>query len=318
MTWLRGAWQTWVRIWDLKEHPRSMALIRVCLGLVMLWDLGAVARLGLVPALMGTEAAGGLSATFRSGAPALWAQLVPQQPGSAWALWVAMVAATVLFTVGLAARPAMVAFVLLSAQWEWQLPEASRGIESLIRIALLILAFSESDRWLSVRAWRETGSVWGEGRAVPAWPRHLMVVQLVLMYFLAGVQKFGLDWSPAHNFSALYLILQDPAIANARYDWLLDEPWLTVTRVGTAGTMAWEWAAPLLLLAYWYRFTPERPGRVRAFVLRWRLHLVWAAIGVVFHLGIALTMALGIFPFAMLACYFAFVHPDELATSHRG
>lgn len=317
MSRLAAAWATWVRLWDLVEHPRSLAAVRVCLGLVMLWDLGQVARLGLVVPLLGLEEAGGLSASLRSSSPAPWALLLPATAASAWVLWGGLFTATLAYTAGVLARPAMFAFVLLSSQWEWQLPDASRGIESLIRIVLLILACSESDRWLSVRAWRETGSIWGDGRPVPAWPRHLIVAQLVLMYFLAGVQKFGLDWSPAQNFSALYLILQDPAIANARYDWLQNEPWLVITRAGTAGTIAWEWASPLLLLAFWYRFTPERPGALRAAFLRWRVHLVWAAIGVVFHLGIAATMALGIFPFAMLSCYFAFLHPDELARLTR-
>ncbi len=306
------AWRTWVAMWDLREHPRSMALIRVTLGLVVLWDLLQVGRLGLVEPLMGTAEAGGLSLTLRTPSPAPWAQLLPASPAAAWALYGGLVGSALLFTVGVMARPAMVLFALLSAQWEWMLPPASRGIESLIRIVLLILACSGSDRWLSVDAWRRTGSPWGDGAPVPAWPRHLVVVQLALMYFLAGVQKFGLDWSPAHGFSALYLILQDPMIANGDYRWVAAPPWYTLTQVGTAVTMAWEWSAPIVLLAYWYRFTADRPGRVRAWFNRWRIHWWWAAIGVGFHLAIAALLELGIFPAAMLCTYFAFVHPDEL------
>ena len=36
------------------------------------------------------------------------------------------------------------------------------------------------------------------------------------------------------------------------------------------------------------------------------------AVGVSLHVGIAVTMALGIFPFAMLAMYPAFLYPDQL------
>lgn len=306
------AWKTWVAMWDLKEHPRSLAAIRVVLGLVLLWDLLQILRLGLVVPLMGLETYGGFSPTLRTAFPAPLATVLPETPASAWLLWGGLTACAALFTAGLGTRAALVGFVLLSAQWELQLPGASRAIESAIRIVCLVLAFSDSHRTASVDAWLRTGSWWGDGEPVGAWPRHLIVLQLVLMYWLAGLQKFGLAWSPAENFSALYLILQDPTLANADYRWLAEPPWYPLTQIGTAGTMVWEWSAPLLLLAYWYRFTADRPGRVRAIVNRWQLHLVWAAIGVLFHVGIAATLELGIFPSAMLAFYFAFVHPDQL------
>jgi hypothetical protein len=76
--------------------------------------------------------------------------------------------------------------------------------------------------------------------------------------------------------------------------------------------MVWEWSALLVLVAFHYRMTPERGGRLREWTLRYRPHLWWLTIGVFFHLGIALTLSLGIFPWAMLATYIAFVHPDEL------
>ena len=50
----------WVRIWDLKEHPRSLAAIRICLGFVLLFDAMEVLRRGLVVPLMGTIEAGGM------------------------------------------------------------------------------------------------------------------------------------------------------------------------------------------------------------------------------------------------------------------
>lgn len=310
---MKRAWRTWVQMWDLREHPRSMALIRVAIGLVMLWDLLQVATLGLVDPLLGVEGAGGLSPTHRTPTPAFWALWTEGMASAPTLLYGGLVATTLLYTAGVLTRPAMVGFVLLSAQWEWMLPGASRGIESMIRIVLLILACSDSDRWLSLTAWWKTGSVWGDGQSVPAWPRHLIVAQLVLMYFLAGVQKFGLDWTPVGQFSALYLIVQDPSIANADYGWMASQPFYALTQLGTAVTVLWEWSTPVLIVAYWYRFTADRGGAVRDFFNRWRIHWWWAGIGVVFHVGIALLMELGIFPAAMLSFYFAFLHPDEIA-----
>ena len=87
MNRLKQGWQTWVRLWDLTEHPRSMAVIRIAMGLVMLWDLAQVARLGLVLPLLGVEEAGGGSHTLSNPWPSEWALLAPATPGGAWAFW---------------------------------------------------------------------------------------------------------------------------------------------------------------------------------------------------------------------------------------
>ena len=75
--------------------------------------------------------------------------------------------------------------------------------------------------------------------------------------------------------------------------------------------MLFEWLSPFVLLTYHFRATPERTGRVRRFYAKWKPHYYWIGLGVMLHLGIAMTLALGIFPFAMLALYPAFFHPDE-------
>ena len=75
-----------------------------------------------------------------------------------------------------------------------------------------------------------------------------------------------------------------------------------------SATMAVEWAAPLLLLAYHYRDTRTRPAAGRSQPAGFRAGL---QARVVFHVGTHLTMRLGIFPFAVLALYPAALHPDE-------
>jgi hypothetical protein len=163
----------------------------------------------------------------------------------------------------------------------------------------------------------KTGSIWGDGQQVPAWPRHLIVVQLVLMYFMAGIQKFGVAWTPFGSYSALFLILQDPAIANADYSWLAAPPWYQFTQLSTFVTILWEYASPVILWSFWCRHTADRGGRIRMFTLRYPPHLIWAGIGVVFHFGIAISLDLGIFPWAMLATYAAFIHPDQWRLAGR-
>jgi hypothetical protein len=66
-----------------------------------------------------------------------------------------------------------------------------------------------------------------------------------------------------------------------------------------------------MLLAYWYRNTPDRPGRLRAWFNRVNFLHVYLLVGAIFHLGTHLSLQLGIFPFAVLALYPAAFRPDE-------
>ena len=301
----------WIGIWDLREHPRSLAIIRICLGLVILFDALEVLRRGLVIPLMGPIQVGGLSNAMARTAIPLWYQILPAEPSSAWLLWGGIFVSAVCFTAGIFPRSSAVVFVLLSAQWNQILPQADRGIDTLVRNMMLVMAFSQCGRTLSVGAWLKTGSFYGDGEDVQAWPRHLIICQLVLMYFMTGVQKFGLSWTPFGHYSALYLILQDYAIIRTDFSWLVNQPFYAFTQLSSAVTVFWQWSYPIVLLFFHYRLTSDRPGRFRAFVLKYHLHWVWMGVGAIFHLLIAVTMELGIFPWAMLALYPAFVHPRE-------
>ena len=132
---------------------------------------------------------------------------------------------------------------------------------------------------------------------------------------MAGVQKAALSWTPLGGLSALYIVLHDPSFARTDFAWL--DRIYPVTQLATLSTMAFEWGAPVVLWAFYCRWTADRPGKLRAFTVRYHLHLWWLGVGVMLHLGIALTMRLGIFPWAMLATYPALLHPDELLAFWR-
>jgi hypothetical protein len=105
--------------------------------------------------------------------------------------------------------------------------------------------------------------------------------------------------------------MRDPAFAVGPLPWL--DALYPATQLATAATLAWEWCAPLILVSYWQRGLPApRPGPLRRLLAhRWFLP-GWIAVGAGFHLGTALTLRLGIFPFACLALYPAFVRPERL------
>jgi hypothetical protein len=81
--------------------------------------------------------------------------------------------------------------------------------------------------------------------------------------------------------------------------------------------MVFEFTAPLYLLWMWFDRRPGRGARfgdrVRRLCVRW----LWLLLGVGLHLGIAVTMQIGMFPFAILALYPALLAPDEIAVGLR-
>lgn len=297
----------WVSLWDRREDPIILALVRIAVASVVLYDFLWIWHLGLVEALFTPQEGGGLPDVLsRNPVPELY-RWFPLTPATAWMAWGTMVASIICFGLGFLTPLSGLVAVLTSAQLAQVLPLGDRGIDTLIRNVVLILSCSSAGRRLGI-----DGLIFGPRWMAPAWPRHLLILQLTVVYFCAGIQKTALSWTPFGGFSALYLILQDPAIARWPFDWLRSV--YPLTQLAAATTMAFEWSACFIPLVYWFRDTRTSPGRVRAFFNTHRPLRVWIALGVLLHLGIAMTMALGIFPFAMLALYPALLHPDDLNT----
>jgi hypothetical protein len=296
----------WVELWDRREPPDVLGLVRMGVGLVMLYDYLVVARLGLVVPLFADEDAGGMVAATKP----LWATLVGTDATGAMLLHAGLVGSSLALALGAGSRISAFVLMLLASQWAQLLPEGDRAIDMLLRNVLLVLAFSPAGDAYAVDAWWTTGSFRGSGAPRPAWARYLLVLQIVVMYFTAGVQKYGQHWWPWGGFSALYVILHDWSYATMSFDWLGRQPFYFSTQVATAVTLAWQWTYPVVLVHYFPPRSP--PGRFRSAFDRYRLHRVWIAIGAFFHFGIAATMQLGIFPWGMLAVYPVFLHPDEL------
>jgi hypothetical protein len=287
-----------------------LGLVRLLVGAVLFYDFFHVGQLGLVETLWAAPAEGGISNVMDRPSLPLLLQFLPASAATARGLHWALCLSAFCFTVGCFTRSSGVIFLLLYAQSALIIPLGDRGIDLMMRNVVFLLLFSQCGAWGSVDAKRRTGSWWGDGSDVPAWPRHLLILQIVVMYFAAGVQKIGMDWMPMGDFSALYVVLHDPAVVRAGFSDI--DSFYFLTQIATATTMLFEWSAPFLLLAYHYRVTPERPGRLRRLSNRLNLHWYWIGLGVLLHLGIAFTMSLGIFPYAMIALYPAFFHPDEV------
>lgn len=275
------AWRAWVELWDRREDAAALAMVRIGVGLVLLYDYVELWRLGLVDVLFTAD---GIATSYDA--------LVDPH-----VLALAATVAAAGITLGALTRVSCVVLVLASAQLAHLAPNADRGIDIILRIVVGVLALSQSHARWSVDA-LVRGKLLRRPYAteVPAWPRYLLLAQLVWIYFSGGVNKGGAAWGPHGGFLALANVMADPHVARFDPAWL--EHALPLTRVATALTMLFELAAPVYLLAYarnWQR-------------VRW----AWIALGLAFHLGIAITMRLGIFPWGMLALYPVLLRPAEL------
>jgi hypothetical protein len=270
------AWRWWVAVLDRREPPTALALVRIGLATVLLVDYLDVWRAGLVGPLWSRPPDG-----FAIGDALLGAH----------ALWLIATLALVLIAVGAATRVACIAFVLASAQLAALTPDGESALDMLARVVFVILALSGCNaRWsIDALVFRRPAG------AIPAWPRYLLLLQLVWVYFSGGIDKSIAAWGPTGGFTALANALQDPHAARFGPAWV--GAVYPLTRVATALTMAFELAAPLFVVAYFRR---------------WRVRWVWIGLGVAFELGIAIGLRLGSFPYGMLALYPVLLQPEEL------
>lgn len=187
---------------------------------------------------------------------------------------------------------------------------ASGGYDSLICLGLLVLGCSPSTVTLSADCRLLNGRFWSE-TTIGAWPRAVLVFQLLLMYTLTGVQKIGHSWTPMGGYTALHYILNDPTWL--RWD-LGALPWTLgpFLRLATAVSWHWEQLSLLLLLHWYYRTAGDaKPGVLRSVFTRWDLRYPWAFVGVVLHISILALFDVGPFSLVSLAFYVNLWAPRE-------
>ena len=288
---MRGRWSRWVSWIDRREDNASLALMRVAIGLTLLWTLGDIALSGVVELVYLPPEHGG----FREMSERHWLirALGGASPGAVWGLILSGIglSAALIAGVGRWLAPLLLLQALLAL---FSLHGASGGgHDRVLYNALFILIVAG-----------------GASRETPTWARYLAVFQLVLIYFTTGVQKIGGEWMPWGDLSALYHALQLPAYRRVALPWLAEQPWFLFTQIGTAVTMLFEWTSPLLALSVYWAETAARPGRLRALANRLRLREIYVIVGITLHLGISLTMQVGPFTPAMLSLY-ACLYPPE-------
>jgi hypothetical protein len=281
--WLPWPLRRW-RWWTEPVRAERLAALRIGLGVALLFDL-FVTYLPELGDLFGRNSLGSPSIfAFYTGSPhwrwSLLAGLEDPQilQAAAW-VWVT---ATVCLTIGL--------FTRSSAITTWVLSTSFAGLNSCIdnagddirRIILFYLMLSPCGAVWSIDHWRQRLA--SRGAFAPGapvfiypWPLRLLMVQMVLMYFINGMFKLsGETW---WSGTSLYYVLADLTLARWSYAQVTVPFWLT--KCLTWVVLIWEAGFPLWVALPW--------TRKAAFLF-----------GVVFHLGIGLSMELGFFaPYAL-------------------
>jgi hypothetical protein len=267
---------------------RSLAALRIMLALVVLLDLGS--------------RAGDLSAHYTDGGVLTRADLLHGGvlPHGAWSLSligggalvqgllfaVAAVAAVGLL-VGWCTRLMTLIVWLLVVSIQWRNPLLLGGAEQLLRAMLFWALFLPlGAAWSVDRARkRDPQPVATRVRSVPV---AAVFLQIAFVYWFAAILKSGPEWR--FGGTALYDALSVDQLAKPLAHTLVGAPGLLT--VMTFGVLAVEALGPFLLLSPF-------------FTARARVAGVFLFMS--FHLGIWLTLGLGIFPLVAGGCMVCFL-----------
>ena len=299
-------WKRFVALMDRREGGEALAALRIGLGLAalsaaldvwpvadLIWldaELGGYRKLNDPEGLIGWL--GGASASTLHG------------------LMAVTVVCALLMVVGVVPRLAALVYLQVHMALTNLNGHAGGSYDELLDNALWLMVFACSHATWSLTCRLRTGKWSNPDAQVLAWPRYLMVLQLVIVYASTGYQKVSSHWLPGGDLGALYYILQQPSWSrHGDMSWLA---WLfPVTQAMTLGVWLFEIGAPLLLVALWARSSRTTAGPLRRWMNRVRFRDLFGLFGVGMHIGIWSLMSVGPFSAISLAMYPALWHADE-------
>jgi Vitamin K-dependent gamma-carboxylase len=271
----------WRRFWFGSEPTYALGLARMAFGvLAVAWTVSLLADLhrlfgprGVVPRRRLGE--------FQWSVFDIWSG-----DGALVVGWCVLLVSAIALTVGWHSRLAAVLVFVLMFSFHRENPWIVGGGDVLLRIEALLLALSPCGSALSLDQHRLTGS-FSSAQARAVWPIRLMQLQLSLIYLGTVQFKISGDTWLQGTAVSYALRLQDMMLLPTP-DWVTANALLMNT--ATWATLALEFAIGILV---WNR-------RCRPWVL---------AGGVVMHMMIMSTIAVGFFNIAMFVLYLVFVPP---------
>ena len=292
---MRNPWKLWADLLDRREDVTPLAVCRiiaastVCVHLATMWTSGT-AKAVWVSVKFGGIRESDLDWLDRFGGAT---------PANIELMLTLGILASALMTIGAFTRVSSIATFVIFRVLTGLNDHSGGSSDDVLVNVLFLLMFSGCGGAL---AFDRRGQPPVEA---PVWPRYVLIGQMVLIYWMTGLQKVSAAWLPGGPADALWYIFQQPAWQRTSMFWLARL--YPLTQIGTLVAWTFEWSAPLMLLAFWYRYTRERKGRVRAFFNRIDFRTLYLAVGVTLHLGIWITLEVGPFAgglFSLYACCF--------------
>lgn len=202
-------------------------------------------------------------------------------------VWVSLIA-SVLLTLGLFSRVA--AFVLFAIQVAFQHrnPFILNSGDHLFLILAFLLALAPSDHTWSLKSvlTRRSGASPSEKALIPSWSTRLIGLQICYIYLYAFAAK--INSKPWISGTAMFDVLASPSLA--RWPAELHHP--IPLALATWGTLLFELFFPL--------FVWQKPFRRYAI-----------PVGILFHLGIEISMVLPVFSALMMISYATFLDDED-------
>lgn len=293
-----SVWRRWVALLDTREPPESLAAMRIVVGATVLLTLARAWWSGAAAAVW--------VASDRGGAGASEPGILELAGGLEWpyvrALLVVGLVASAFLVAGRFTRvAAFVTWIAFRTLASSNPASGASGDDILSHLLFLLMLSGAGGAW--------SFDARSHATVVPAWPRYVAIAQLIAIYVSAGWQKTSASWMPHGSLDAVWYALQNPMWAK----WSAPTSALAgrVAQAATLATWLFEIASPLLLVAFYFRATAKRSGRVRRWCNRHDVRAKYLAIGLCVHIGIELTMEVGTFFGGMMALYAACIHPTE-------
>ena len=305
--WLGDVIATWDRFWFTAIDPATLATIRLCTGLMLLythvvWSLDLTSFFGP----QGWITADLLQQTWESQGGAnhyFWSHFLAIDSVSF--LWLAHGLALLVFlllTIGLFSRTAAVLAFLLTVSYMHRAAGALFGLDQINVMLTLYLVIGPCGERFSVDAWmrkkREQG---GQAATKPLESIsaniaiRLIQIHMCVIYFFAGARKLlGASW---WDGSAMWLSIANSEYQTVDLTWMASLP--VVLALLTHVIVLFELSYCVLI---WNRLT--RPMVLLTAVLM--------------HMGIATCLGMATFGLAMLIGNLAFIAPQFILALLRG
>ena len=254
-----------------------------------------------------------------------------EEPSYLYAGMIVWIVALVGLLLGCYTRVCAVVAFVLSTSFANLNSDIDNAGDTVRGIILFYLAIAPCAATWSVDAWRRrrTGPVF-----VYPWPLRLLLLQLIVIYWANGMHKIvGRDWQVGDS---LYYVLADATLSRWSKAQFNLPYWLT--RLMTWTVLAWEVGFPFLLGAdalltrwaqtsfYLPRWGPlVEPANAPEGKVSWQMFWSWRplriitlGLGVLFHLGIWISMELGFFAGYMLCLYLPLLPWETWVDQRRG